>query len=107
MLRVNIGNAMEEVLGEKGLTEKEVEALRDKLQDALSQIKERRWKELAFLDLPEQDLTEVKKTGVRIKKEAEAFLLLGIGGSALGPKAILHALSPFHNSRRGPYTVDR
>ncbi len=102
MLRVNIGNAMEEVLGEKGLTEKEVEALRDKLQDALSQIKERRWKELAFLDLPEQDLTEVKKTGVRIKKEAEAFLLLGIGGSALGPKAILHALSPFHNLRKTP-----
>jgi glucose-6-phosphate isomerase len=32
----------------------------------------------------------------------ENFIILGIGGSALGPRSILEAMSPFHNLRRKP-----
>lgn len=102
MLRLNIANAMEEVIGEKGLAEKEIEALRDILSKAVLQVKQRKWEELAFLDLPEQDISEVKEIGVKIKKDSDYFLLLGIGGSALGPRSIIEALSPFHNLKKSP-----
>ncbi len=102
MLRLNIANAMEEVIGEKGLAEKEIEALRDALSKAVLQVKQRKWEELAFLDLPEQDISDVKEIGVKIKKDSDYFLLLGIGGSALGPRSIMEALSPFHNLKKTP-----
>jgi glucose-6-phosphate isomerase len=102
MIALNMANVMEEVIGEKGLTEKELEELRQNIKDALSQIKNRKWSELAFLDLPEQDTEKIKEIALDIKNQAENFLLLGIGGSALGPRAILDALSPFHNLRHKP-----
>lgn len=102
MIALNMANVMEEVIGEKGLTEKELEGLRDNIKDALSQIKNRKWPELAFLDLPGQDTEKIKEIALDIKNKAEDFLLLGIGGSALGPRAILEALSPFHNLRHKP-----
>ncbi len=102
MIALNMANVMEEVIGEKGLTEKELEELRQDIKDALSQIKNRKWPELAFLDLPEQDTEKIKEIALDIKNQAEDFLLLGIGGSALGPRAILEALSPFHNLKHKP-----
>ncbi|MBF0537380.1 MAG: glucose-6-phosphate isomerase [Nitrospirae bacterium] len=38
----------------------------------------------------------------QIKESSDYFLLLGIGGSAMGPKAILEALKPFHNYLNRP-----
>ncbi|HDH02223.1 MAG TPA: glucose-6-phosphate isomerase [Nitrospirae bacterium] len=102
MISLNFANVMEEVIGEKGLSEREIEALRSKGQDALGQLVQRKWPELAFLDLPDGDTEKIKEVALKIKDESEFFLLLGIGGSALGPKAILEALSPFHNLRKSP-----
>ncbi len=102
MISLNFANVMEEVVGEKGLSEREMEALRGKGQEALGQMLQRKWPELAFLDLPDGDTEEIKDVALRIKDDSESFLILGIGGSALGPKAILEALSPFHNLRKTP-----
>jgi glucose-6-phosphate isomerase len=65
-------------------------------------IKERQSPGLGFLDLISQNTDQIKKTAQYIKKKSENFLILGIGGSALGPRAILDALSPFHNMRKRP-----
>ncbi len=35
-------------------------------------------------------------------RDYEYFILLGIGGSALGPKVIVESLSPMHNLKRKP-----
>lgn len=102
MISINFANVMEEVIGGNGLSEKEVESVRDKAQDALSQITERKWKELAFLDLPDEDTSVIKDLALRVREGSDDFLLLGIGGSALGPRAIIEALSPFHNLRKSP-----
>jgi len=102
MISLNFANVMEEVIGEKGLSEREIEALRGKGQEALGQMLQRKWPELAFLDLPDGNTEDIKELAVRIKDDSESFLILGIGGSALGPKAILEALSPFHNLRKTP-----
>ncbi len=102
MIALNMANVMEETIGDRGLSESEIEEIKPEIKEALSQITGRQWKELAFLDLPEQDTEKIKEIALDIKNNAEDFLLLGIGGSALGPRAIVEALSPFHNLRHRP-----
>jgi glucose-6-phosphate isomerase len=102
MIELNFSNMMEDVIGGNGLSKSAVENFRGKVEDAHKQIKDRLWPELAFLDLLSQDTSEIKKIARYIRKTSENFLLLGIGGSALGPKAILEALSPFHNLQKKP-----
>jgi len=102
MITLNISNSMKDIIGDKGLSKVKIESLEKKLKKFFKEIKQRKWKELLFLDLPVQDITDVKKIASKIKKEAEYFLLLGIGGSALGPKAIFEALSPMHNFEKKP-----
>ena len=97
MLEVYFANMMADVLGEKGVSINQVEALRERIQEAHQQIQERRWRELSFLDLVLQDLTEIKALAKEIKEESDTFLFLGMGGAAMGPRAILNALSQMHN----------
>jgi glucose-6-phosphate isomerase len=37
-----------------------------------------------------------------VRQESDTFLVLGIGGSALGPRAVLEGLRPLHNLREKP-----
>ncbi|MBI5188296.1 MAG: glucose-6-phosphate isomerase [Nitrospirae bacterium] len=102
MIELNFSNMMEEVIGKNGLSERRIEGFRGRVEDAHEQIKDRRWPELAFIDLLSQDTSEIKNIARHIREETEDFLILGIGGSALGPRAILDALSPFHNLQKKP-----
>lgn len=102
MIELNFSNMMEEVIGKNGLSERRIEGFRGRVEDAHKQIKDRRWPELAFIDLLSQDTSEIKNIARHIREETEDFLILGIGGSALGPRAILEALSPFHNLQKKP-----
>lgn len=102
MIELNFSNMMEEVIGKNGLSERRIEGFRGRVEDAHEQIKDRRWPELAFIDLLSQDTSEIKNIARHIREETEDFLILGIGGSALGPRAILEALSPFHNLQKKP-----
>jgi len=98
MISLNIGNMVSEVIGRAGLTEKEIEGLKEKALLAHGEVA----KGLAFMDLTEQDTSGVKKIAEEIRAKAEGFILLGIGGSALGPKSILEAMSPMHNLKNSP-----
>jgi len=102
MIELNFSNMMTEVLGEKGISERQIEALRDRIDKAHQEIVQRRWAELAFMDLVSQDTDEIRNTAEWVRKNAEDFLIFGIGGSALGPRSILEALSPFHNLKKKP-----
>lgn len=102
MLQLNFANMMKEVIGGKGLSEKVLESLRVKVQDVHKVIAERKRGGLDFLDLPDRNTSEIKEIAQQIREDSDNFVILGIGGSALGPKAILEALSPFHNLRNGP-----
>ncbi len=103
MIELNFSNMMKEVLGGSGLSEAAVKNFSNsKLEEAHEKIKGRAWPQLAFMDLLSQDTSAIKKIAKHIRKTSEDFLLLGIGGSALGPRAILEALSPFHNLRKRP-----
>ncbi len=102
MLELNFSNMMEKVIGVNGLSEDSIKNFSSRVREAHAQIRKRDRPELAFMDLIDQDTSEIKKVGRLIRKTSENFLLLGIGGSALGPRAILESMSPFHNLREKP-----
>ena len=102
MLELDFSNMMQEVICEKGISEKQIEGIKAKVYDIDKRIKAKEIPELAFIDLLEQDTSEIKKIASDVRKKFENFLILGIGGSALGPRAILEALSQFHNLDKKP-----
>ena len=102
MIELDFGNMMSETMGESGLGERQVDDLRAATSKAHAEIVSRSRPELAFMDLTEQDTVNVKKIAREVRDSFSNFLLLGIGGSALGPKTILEALSPMHNLKHSP-----
>lgn len=102
MIGLNFSNMMEGVIGTEGLSERIIENFSGRIEEAHKKIKDRIMPELAFIDLHSQDTSEIKDTAKHIRETSENFLILGIGGSALGPRAILEAMSPFHNLQKKP-----
>ncbi|MCX7914039.1 MAG: glucose-6-phosphate isomerase [Thermodesulfovibrionales bacterium] len=99
MIRITYSNITRDLIGANGLTEDDLLAIDSaKIQDMFLK---KSYPELAFLDLPKQDISEIKKIG-EYARQFENFIVLGIGGSALGPRSIVEALSPFHNYLRKP-----
>ncbi|MBR5227857.1 MAG: glucose-6-phosphate isomerase [Clostridia bacterium] len=70
---------------------------------------------LGWLDLPEsiseEEVNNIKKAADKIRKQAEVLVVIGIGGSYLGAKAVIDMLSdPLYNlqplsKRRGPQVL--
>lgn len=102
MLGLNFSNMMDEVLGKKGISKKQLEDIKGLIEKAHNGIVQRTAKGLDFLDLTSQGTSEIKTIAGYVKENAEDFIVLGIGGSALGPRAIVEALSPFHNLSKKP-----
>jgi len=102
MIELDFGNMMSDVIGENGLSERQIENLKPDCAKAHEEIAQRKWPGLAFIDLVSQDTSQVKEVARAIRGDSENFILLGIGGSALGPKTILEAMSPLHNLRQSP-----
>ena len=102
MIVLNFANMMRSVIGVNGLDEKVLDDLKGRVSEEHKEIADRKWKELEFMDLPDRDTSEIKKIGSQVRHESDTFLVLGIGGSALGPRAVLEGLSPFHNLREKP-----
>ncbi|MDI6801219.1 MAG: glucose-6-phosphate isomerase [Thermodesulfovibrionales bacterium] len=99
MLKFNFSNLMNDVIGEAGLAEDDFSSVNT--DSAMEGILSRKYTEMEFLDLYKADVSPVKEAG-KYARGFENFLLLGIGGSALGPRSILEALSPFHNLKKNP-----
>jgi glucose-6-phosphate isomerase len=93
---------MYDVIGSNGISRDLLDDFKIKVVEIHNRIRNREFSEMAFVDLPEFDTTDIKNIAGRIRKDAEDFLLLGIGGSALGPKSIVEALSPMHNLKKKP-----
>ncbi len=105
MLELNFANMMEDTIGRKGLSIQQIESMRDKIGETHRKIKNMSWHELAFLELSKQDKSEIKRLAHNVREDSDYLLLLGIGGSAMGPRSILNALSPLHNLRNHPHIL--
>lgn len=93
-------NMMSDSIGKGyGITLNELEKMAVKAKRADKALK-KDWRErrVGFFDLPYQgeNVNNIKSFANKVKTDYEAFVVLGIGGSALGPIALQTALNPPH-----------
>lgn len=62
--------------------------------------------ELGFYDLTRQDISDVLKTAADLQSRFDNFVVLGIGGSGLGNKALYSALKNSRNLRKRVIVLD-
>lgn len=97
MIRLDANYMMADVLGQRGIAPASVDALAPfakAAQEAVSRL--RGTGMLGWMDLPynqEEALLAVEKAAARIRARFDTFVVLGIGGSALGPIAVQQALN--------------
>ena len=101
-IHFDFNNMMADTIGpEHGITGQELNAIEPLASRYVNDVKEERIKgKLSFLDLPYQKniATEIIKTANSLKGKFKNFVVVGIGGSALGNIATHSALNhPFHN----------
>lgn len=83
--------------GADGISPAELDALEPKAHKLHEELVEkRRSGKLPFFDLPYQDTEPVKDLAEELAGDFGEFVLLGIGGSALGPIALHNALNHPH-----------
>lgn len=107
-ITVDYNNMMRETLGDRGLTADELTAL--PLKAAAEAMRTKRagmkWRELPHNQ--EEIVNEIEAVAKDVRANFDNFVVLGIGGSALGPIAVQQALSHLHyndlpkRKRRGP-----
>jgi len=101
-LEFDYSHMMADAVGqEQGVSNVELEVAADRCKEIHARIMARRGRgELPFFDLPfaEEEIGKTLRLAERVKQRFENVVVLGIGGSALGTKAIMSALRPsWHN----------
>lgn len=109
-IRLDYNNMMEEFVGKKGISKKDIDSLNlDKAKQAM--INKRANGKMDWRDLPynqEEVCNEIISYVEEVKDKFDAFVVLGIGGSALGPISVQQAINhPYYNEisreKRGGY----
>lgn len=101
-IKFDYNNMMESAIGEQGITDKKIADDKAKMLNALDKVISNRgkgWQE--WTELPYADSKEIKSLVSfcdDIRKKAESFVVLGIGGSALGPLSVMCSLLHLHHN---------
>ncbi len=100
-IRLDVNHMMADMLGEQyGITKAQLAAMESAAAAAQRAVQKNRgtgW--LGWTELPynqEEIVAHIERVAARVRKEYEAFVVLGIGGSALGPIAVHQALNHLH-----------
>ncbi|MBO4989165.1 MAG: glucose-6-phosphate isomerase [Clostridia bacterium] len=113
-ITLDYNNVTDKILGEKGFTKKQFKEMKGKAEQAFDFVKENRGKDELFMgwtELPynqKEIVADILATAREVRSKFESFVVLGIGGSALGPIAIFQALCHLHYNelpkkiRKGP-----
>ncbi|MDR1539464.1 MAG: glucose-6-phosphate isomerase [Clostridiales bacterium] len=100
-ITLDYNNVMSEFIGSHGISKEEIDGIKDKVADAVSAMKSKRDTKMAWRNLPynqDETVDEIISYVNEVKDGIEAFVVLGIGGSALGPAAVQQAINhPFYN----------
>ncbi|MHB1315448.1 MAG: glucose-6-phosphate isomerase [Christensenellales bacterium] len=106
----DFNNMIKPMIGEQGIGLGEIEQISSRSHQAALAMEQQR-EQMAWRDLPyTQDavIEDILLEAEKIRHKFEAFVVLGIGGSALGPIAVQQALNHLHynelpaNQRKGP-----
>jgi len=97
---MDYNNMLAERIGPEGIPLAALAALAPQIEKATQAMKQKR-RLMAWRDLPynqAETVNDIKKYAEEMKPLIDAFVVLGIGGSALGPLAVQQALNhPFYN----------
>jgi glucose-6-phosphate isomerase len=97
-ITMDFNNMMSDMIGEEqGIAISSIDALSDQLNAAVKAMSEKRAQgKMDWRDLPynqKEVVEDILKTASEIKEKFDVFVVLGIGGSALGPIAVQQALN--------------
>jgi len=99
LLKFDFNNMMESSIGDQGIKESEIAELSEKIKDSYSYFEKNRgtgWMEWSELPYNQENVVrDIIYTAAEIRSKYEYFVVLGIGGSALGPMAAFNALCHF------------
>ena len=109
-ITMDYNNMMTEYVGKHGVSAADIEEIKPQIDEAVSAMKLKR-SQMAWRELPyNQDETVKEIIGYvnEVKDNFDALVVLGIGGSALGPMAVQQAINnPYYNElpreKRGGY----
>ena len=93
---------MSDFIGEQGIKQEELDAMKGKAADAVAKFNANRgqgW--LGWTELPynqDEVVADILNYANEMKKKIEYFVVLGIGGSALGPAAVFTALCHYRHN---------
>ena len=93
---------MSDFIGEQGIKQEELDAMKGKAADAVAKFNANRgqgW--LGWTELPynqDEVVADILAYAAEMKKKIEYFVVLGIGGSALGPAAVFTALCHYRHN---------
>jgi len=110
-MKLDYNNMMAESIGKHGISQKDIETLLPKIEVAVAAMTKKHqeggmdWRNLPFNQV--EVVKDIKEYVALMKPQIDTFVVLGIGGSALGPMAVQQALNhPYYNelpseSRKG------
>ena len=94
-VKIDYTNMMASAVGEHGVTRAELEAAVPAMQEALQQLRAKRdsirWRDLPYNQ--DEIVEKILAVAEDVRSRCESFVVLGIGGSALGPIAVQQALN--------------
>ncbi len=97
---LDVNAMMAEYVGPHGIGRESLNELLPKLKQAHAAVEAGRGKDMqGWMDLPynqDEILTKIENKAKQIREDFDAFVVLGIGGSALGPAAVQQALNHLH-----------
>ena len=101
-ITLDYNNMMADFTGEKGITEGDILAFEPNIDKAEKNVLEKRKNgTLEWMDLPYSQsgiIEEICAYAEEVREFADTFVVLGIGGSALGPEAVHNAIKqPYYN----------
>lgn len=109
-ITLDYNNMMFHRIGENGISEAELSEYEAQFISAAQAMKQKRaqmrWRELPYCQ--EEVVRDIQKTAREIREWCDAFVVFGIGGSALGTICIQQALNHLHynelpqDQRKGP-----
>lgn len=111
-IKLDFNNMMSDFVGEYGISKGDITKLSDKIEIAKrGMVTKRESGEMDWRNLPYNQngvVEDILKYVNQVKDDIDAFVVLGIGGSALGPIAVQQALNhPYYNElsreKRGGY----
>lgn len=94
-IRIDYTNMLSSAVGEHGIPEEELRAMFPEGRAALEAVRAKRdvirWRDLPYNQ--REIVKEIKTVAEDVRQRCESFVVLGIGGSALGPIAVQQALN--------------